>query len=180
MGAATLRCGAATVDGMPLARIAGVTKPRSRAHRAWPQSKGHSGRLGGRTAVRDGRVAVRFVASRAARQERCARNDTPLPVMRTARRDTVKTNSGNGREALWQQRRHFVGMDGDECACRDGVAASHGATGQDGVDRQMQARMMPAATAVGDGRRDARTSHIALIPPRQMATDSHDYTRLVR
>ena len=91
-----------------------------------------------------------------------------------------ETNDVKKGEALRQQRRHFVGVDGDECACGNSVVTPNGTTGQDGVDRQVkQARTMPAATAVvGSGRRAAQTSHIASIPPHQRATDSHDYTRL--
>lgn len=63
-----------------------------------------------------------------------------------------ETNDVKKGEALRQQRRHFVGIDGDECACGYGVVAPNGTTRQDCVDRQMlQARLcQPQLPSEGD------------------------------
>ncbi|MFA8389390.1 hypothetical protein [Burkholderia ubonensis] len=66
-------------------------------------------------AARDDQADVRFVVRRGARQRMRERH--PSPVMRHGGRDAGETNDVKGREALWQQRRHFVGIDGDERAC---------------------------------------------------------------
>ena len=156
---------------------AGATRPRSRAQGARPLVNGRNG-MAWRSALR-ATVRPSFVSSRYATRNACAnvcRHRTDDAVGES----TEKTNDVKKGEALRQQRRHFVGIDGDECACGNGVVAPNGTTGQDGVDRQVkQARTMPAATAVGSGNGAAQTSHIASIPPHQRATDSHDYTRLV-
>ncbi|WP_175856867.1 hypothetical protein [Burkholderia anthina] len=65
-------------------------------------------------------------------------------------------------------------MDRDECARGDGVVTADGTPGQDGVDRQMQARTLPAVMVVGGCARDAHVARIASSPPHQRATDSHD------
>lgn len=82
-------------------------------------------------------------------------------------------------EALGQQRRDFVGMHRDKCACRDGVMATDGPTGKDCEDGQKRTRGKPAATAIGDGGAvTAKTPRMTSIPSHQRATDSHNYTRL--
>lgn len=145
---------------------------KRKAAREWAQRDGVAIR-----AARDDQAVVRSVCD-TRRGNECAN------AFRHRMDDAVgesadETNDVKKGEALRQQRRHFVGIDGDECACGNGVVAPNGTTRQDGVDRQMlQARTMPAATAIGRGRRAARTSRHASIPPHQRATDSHDYTRL--
>lgn len=66
--------------------------------------------------------------------------------------DTASGSNGirESGGALRQQRCHVVGMDRDVCTRGDRVMTANGAAGQDGVDRQRQARALAAATVVGD------------------------------
>jgi hypothetical protein len=88
-------------------------------------------------------------------------------------------------EALGQQRRDAVGMNGDECACADDVVASDRTAGEDGKDGQEAAQYRycrycahAAAGTVGMGAVSAKTPRgLAAVPPYQRASDFHDDTR---
>ena len=82
-------------------------------------------------------------------------------------------------EALRQERRDFVRMDSNECACGNGVTTPDRPARKYRDGRPEQARGKPAATAIGDGSAvTAKTPRMTSIPSDQRATDSHYYTRL--
>jgi hypothetical protein len=99
-----------------------------------------------------------------------------------ARRIRAVAERETPEEALRQQGRDAVGMNGDEGACADDVVASDRTAGEDGEDGQVAAQyrycVHAAAGNVGMGAVSAKAPRgLAAVPPYQRASDFHDDTR---